>query len=166
MKNIINITKKDIVTFLYGDPFKVIDLVLTRFYEARNSYLMDFDIYFKCDAMNISLKVTPVADWIESFKDSLEAYEKTICTEEDLFSRCIKSDHSIKFEFYSSDKEKNKNNFDYIILDVKNHVFVYKDDFGDEVLYEIYLTNFLYEFHHLHPGIEIPEFTWVVEKIK
>ena len=166
MKNIIKITKKDIVTFLYGDPYKVIDLVLTRFYEARNSYLMNFDIYFKCEAMNISLKVTPVADWIESFKDSLEAYEKTVHTEENRFSVCIISDHGIKFDCYYLDGENNKNKLDYIILDVKHQVFVYKDEFGDEVLYENHLTNFLYEFHHLHPGIEIPEFTWIVEKIK
>lgn len=166
MKNIINIEKKDIVTFLYGDQFKIIDLILTRFYEARKSYLMNFDIYFKCDAMNISLKVTPFADWLADFKDSLKAYEKTIRTEEDVFSDCIIGDNSIKFELYCLDAEKNKNRFDFIILDIKHQVFVYEDEFGDEVLYENNLTNFLYEFHHLHPGIEIPEFTWVVEKIK
>lgn len=166
MRNIINITKKDIVTFLYGDQFKIIDLILTHFYAARKSYLMNFDIYFKCEAMNISLKVIPIADWLESFKDSLRTYEKTICNEEDLFSGCIIGDNTIEFEFYSLDEEKNKNYFDYIRLDLKNHIFVYKDEFGDEVVNENNLTNFLYEFHHLHPGIEIPEFTWVVEKIK
>jgi len=166
MKNVINIQKKDIVTFLYGDQFKIIDLILTRFYEARKSYLMNFDIYFKCDAMNISLKVIPIADWIESFRDSLIVYEKTICTEEDLSLSCIIGGNTIEFESYYLDEEKNKNNFDYVSLDIKNHVFVYKDEFGDEVLNENSLTDFLYKFHYLYPGIEIPEFTWVVEKIK
>jgi len=156
-----NMDPRALIVFNSGKPFRIIEYVFDNIIDtyckglgSTADLMMNKGYNLVCREKEIIIEIDSFRGWLDQFLTNLISYTKSVFNDE------IHWYYKDAFSFYLKSIETN-----VLEISLKDGEFIYKDEFGI-VLNEQYLSTFLNKLTEIHPGIEIPEFTWVVEKIK